>query len=84
MDGRAEYSRRLRSINPQRVYRASELCQWLSLPDEFHRSLIAFLKSLSLEPSTTCFFDGSGELWCKLGTVTLHMKRFRHVRGVES
>jgi hypothetical protein len=84
MDGRAQNSRRLQSIDTRRVYRASELCELLSLPDEFHRSLTAFLKSLSLEPSTTCFFDGSGELWCKIGTLILHMKRCRHVRGVES
>ena len=75
MDGRAQNSRRLQSINPQRVYRASELCQWLSLPDEFHRSLTAFLKRWLLTPSPTCFFDGSGELWCRVSTVTLHLAR---------
>jgi hypothetical protein len=81
MDGRAQNSRRLQSIDTRRVYRASELCELLSLPDEFLRSLVTLLKSLPLQPTDGCFFDGAGRLWCRVGTVRLHLERTRQARA---
>jgi hypothetical protein len=72
---------RLRSIDPRRVYRAADLCELLSLPDSFLKSLAAMLKDS--QPHPACFIDGDGQLWCLHETITQHLKRLRAVRGVQ-
>jgi len=81
MVSRAKKTRRLQSIDPRRVYRAADLCELLSLPDGFLKSLTAMLKDS--QPHPQCFIDGAGELWCLHEAITQHMKRMRPVRGVQ-
>jgi hypothetical protein len=82
MDGRAENSRRLKSIDRRKLYRAADLCELLSLPDEFLKSLTAMVADVP--PNRACFIDGGGTLWCELGTVLLHLGRTRQRRGGQS
>jgi len=75
-------SRRLQSIDRRKLYRAADLCELLSLPDAFLKSLTAM--AADVPPNRACFIDGGGTLWCELGTILLHLGRTRQARGVQS